>query len=156
MVLWEIIFFVVILKIPVAYVGGVVWWAIKAEPEVSQEDGGSGGGWKAGAAPAAERRALRAPRGTGNVPSGLAGACAGSSRASRVGMSAERRKAGRSDTVAGALFVVGLLAGVVELFFRPFIFAPVGLLAVLTGSMMSGKYRRVSLVAALRARRSAS
>lgn len=30
---WEIIFMLVILKIPVVYIAVVVWWAIKAEPE---------------------------------------------------------------------------------------------------------------------------
>ncbi|MBA2383285.1 MAG: hypothetical protein H0V68_01275, partial [Actinobacteria bacterium] len=29
---WEAIFMLVILKIPVAYLCAVVWWAIKAEP----------------------------------------------------------------------------------------------------------------------------
>jgi hypothetical protein len=66
MVLWEIIFLVVILKIPVAYVGGVVWWAIKAEPEVSQDDGASGGGWKHGRRrpPSGGRSERLAARGT--------------------------------------------------------------------------------------------
>jgi hypothetical protein len=31
-VLWEAIFLLVILKIPVVYLCAVVWWAIKAEP----------------------------------------------------------------------------------------------------------------------------
>jgi hypothetical protein len=31
-VIWEAIFLLVILKIPVIYVGWVVWWAIRAEP----------------------------------------------------------------------------------------------------------------------------
>jgi threonine/homoserine/homoserine lactone efflux protein len=30
--MWELIFFLVILKIPVAYLCWVVWWAIRAEP----------------------------------------------------------------------------------------------------------------------------
>jgi hypothetical protein len=32
-VIWEIVFMMVILKIPIAYMCVVVWWAIKAEPE---------------------------------------------------------------------------------------------------------------------------
>jgi hypothetical protein len=32
-VLWELVFMLVILKIPVVYLCVVVWWAIKAEPE---------------------------------------------------------------------------------------------------------------------------
>ena len=31
--LWELVFMLVILKIPVAYLCAVVWWAIRAEPE---------------------------------------------------------------------------------------------------------------------------
>jgi hypothetical protein len=32
-VVWEAIFLLVILKIPVVYLGCVVWWAIRAEPK---------------------------------------------------------------------------------------------------------------------------
>jgi hypothetical protein len=32
MVVWEIVFMLVVLKIPVVYLGAVVWWAIRAEP----------------------------------------------------------------------------------------------------------------------------
>jgi hypothetical protein len=32
-VVWELIFMLVILKIPVVYLCVVVWWAIRAEPE---------------------------------------------------------------------------------------------------------------------------
>ena len=31
-VVWEIVFMLVILKIPILYLCGVVWWAIRAEP----------------------------------------------------------------------------------------------------------------------------
>ncbi|MHB1243180.1 MAG: hypothetical protein ACYC1P_07265 [Gaiellaceae bacterium] len=31
--LWELVFMLVILKIPVVYLGAVVWWAIRAEPQ---------------------------------------------------------------------------------------------------------------------------
>ncbi|MFO7572289.1 MAG: hypothetical protein R6W48_06790 [Gaiellaceae bacterium] len=36
---WEAVFMLVVLKIPVVYLAGVVWWAIRAEPTA-----GSGGG----------------------------------------------------------------------------------------------------------------
>ena len=35
--MWELIFLLLILKIPMVYVGWVVWWAIKAEPIVGSE-----------------------------------------------------------------------------------------------------------------------
>lgn len=35
---WEAIFMLVVLKLPMVYLAGVVWWAIRAEP---RSDGGS-------------------------------------------------------------------------------------------------------------------
>jgi hypothetical protein len=46
LVLWEIIFVLVVLKIPIAYVCWVIWWAIKAEPELGAEGGTDGVNWK--------------------------------------------------------------------------------------------------------------
>ncbi len=36
---WEIIFMLVILKIPIVYIAVVIWWAIKAEPEPGEYAG---------------------------------------------------------------------------------------------------------------------
>ena len=44
--LWEIIFVLVVLKIPIAYVCWVIWWAIRAEPELGAEGGTDGVNWK--------------------------------------------------------------------------------------------------------------
>lgn len=45
--LWlELIVVLVLLKIPVAYVGWVLWWAIKAEPELGTEGGTEGVNWR--------------------------------------------------------------------------------------------------------------
>ena len=45
--LWEELFVVLILlKIPVAYVGYVLWWSIKAVPEVGTEGGTEGMNWR--------------------------------------------------------------------------------------------------------------
>ncbi len=38
---WETIFMLLILKIPVVYLGCVVWWAIRAKPEPPQEPEGA-------------------------------------------------------------------------------------------------------------------
>jgi hypothetical protein len=35
---WEAIFMLLVLKIPMVYLGAVVWWAVRAEPEAA--DGG--------------------------------------------------------------------------------------------------------------------
>lgn len=63
--LWFTIFFLVILKIPAAYLGYVIWWAVKDPPEPgtdlayvrvpSSEDDGGGTAW-------------RRPRGRGSAP----------------------------------------------------------------------------------------
>jgi hypothetical protein len=42
MELWEILFVVLVLKIPLVYFGYVIWWAIKAEPEVGVSGGTEG------------------------------------------------------------------------------------------------------------------
>jgi len=36
---WEIIFMLVILKIPIVYIAVVIWWAIKAEPDPGEPVG---------------------------------------------------------------------------------------------------------------------
>ena len=45
--LWEELFVVLILlKLPVAYVGYILWWSIKAVPEVGTEGGTEGMKWR--------------------------------------------------------------------------------------------------------------
>ncbi|MBV8395332.1 MAG: hypothetical protein JO064_03635 [Actinobacteria bacterium] len=44
--MWTAIIFLLILKIPIVYVCWVVWWAVKAEPEVGAEGGTEGINWK--------------------------------------------------------------------------------------------------------------
>ena len=55
---WELVFFMVILKIPIVYLGMVVWYAIRAEPkpgegaavtaQLGSDDPGPGPGWGGG------------------------------------------------------------------------------------------------------------
>ncbi len=40
--IWEIVFLMVILKIPIAYLCAVVWWAIRAEPFPDEGTAGAG------------------------------------------------------------------------------------------------------------------
>jgi hypothetical protein len=42
---WELVIVLVVLKIPVFYVGWVLWWAIKAVPELGTEGGADGVNW---------------------------------------------------------------------------------------------------------------
>jgi hypothetical protein len=52
--LWITIWFAVILKIPVLYVGWVIWWAVKDPPEAGSEpaledlEAGGGPEWRRG------------------------------------------------------------------------------------------------------------
>lgn len=42
---WELVIVLVLLKIPVFYVGWVLWWAIKAVPELGTEGGADSVNW---------------------------------------------------------------------------------------------------------------
>ena len=56
-VVWELVFMLVILKIPVVYLCAVVWWAIKAEPRPLE---GAGTVASLGPGPACDWQARRA------------------------------------------------------------------------------------------------
>ena len=51
------------------------------------------------------------------------------------------------DRAAGVLLALGVVAGVVELFYLPFGIGPIAFLAVLIGSAISSKHRRLGLAA---------
>ncbi len=85
MALWEIVFMLVILKIPVAYVGWVMWWSVKAEPEPGVEGGTEGIVWRP--------RRSRPPAGPGR--SGRDSARGAAARGQRR-VSRSRRGAGRT------------------------------------------------------------
>lgn len=61
--MWEIIFMVLVLKIPMIYVCWVVWWAIKAEPEPGTQGGNEGINWKPWQRPAGPRPRRGGPHG---------------------------------------------------------------------------------------------
>ena len=50
------------------------------------------------------------------------------------------------DSASFALFGVALVAGLVQIGYLPFLFGPIGLLAVLIGSGMSARYRRFGML----------
>jgi len=49
------------------------------------------------------------------------------------------------DSASAVMLGVGLLAGVVQLGYRPFLFGPIAMLTMLVGVRMSAKYKRFSL-----------
>ncbi|HWE81532.1 MAG TPA: hypothetical protein VG265_07765 [Gaiellaceae bacterium] len=63
MTLWELVLTLVLLKIPVAYVGWVIWWAIKAEPEVGTQGGTDGVNWQPWRRPSPSDASNRPDRG---------------------------------------------------------------------------------------------
>jgi hypothetical protein len=69
MTLWEIVLMVVVIKIPIAYFLWILWWAIKAEPEVGTEGGTEGVNWAPWRRPPKPIRPERsAPRGLSARP----------------------------------------------------------------------------------------
>ena len=61
--MWLGIVFLVLLKIPILYVCWVVWWAIKAEPEVGTQGGNEGINWKPWQRPPGSRPPRGGPHG---------------------------------------------------------------------------------------------
>jgi len=61
--LWEIVLMLVLLKIPVIYVGWVIWWAIKAEPEIGAQGGTEGVNWRPWRRPSPSTTPARSYRG---------------------------------------------------------------------------------------------
>jgi hypothetical protein len=60
--MWEVIFMLLILKLPLAYVCWVVWWAVKAEPELGA--GGEPTEWQRWRRPSGPRPRRGGPHGT--------------------------------------------------------------------------------------------
>ncbi|HUB76264.1 MAG TPA: hypothetical protein VL977_04360 [Solirubrobacteraceae bacterium] len=44
--MWELIFMLLILKIPMVWIGWVVWWSVRAEPEVAPGGGAAEAEWQ--------------------------------------------------------------------------------------------------------------
>jgi hypothetical protein len=61
--LWEVLFVLLVLKIPVAYVGWIIWWAIKAEPEIGAEGEPFSSPWKPWRHPSGSRPDRKGPHG---------------------------------------------------------------------------------------------
>jgi len=86
--LWAELFVVLILlKIPCFYVFSVIWWAIKAEPELGAEGGTDGINW----------RPWRPPSASSSSPGGRSPRGASSRGRDRVGARAVRRQARMSE-----------------------------------------------------------
>jgi hypothetical protein len=75
--LWEIIVMLVLLKIPIAYIGWVIWWAVKAEPELGAEGGTDGVNWTPWRRPPTRSSPSRPHRGSGERSRERAGQRAG-------------------------------------------------------------------------------
>lgn len=62
--MWEVLFILLVLKIPVAYVGWIIWWAIKAEPELGAEGEPFSSPFKPWRHPSGSRPSRNGPHGT--------------------------------------------------------------------------------------------
>jgi hypothetical protein len=61
---WELLFMMLALKIPIVYLGCVVWYAIKAEPEEPGTEQGDHSIWRPWRRPAGPRPRRGGPHGT--------------------------------------------------------------------------------------------
>ena len=64
--LWEILFLLIILKIPLVWVCWVVWWAIKAEPVVGGDGSNEEFNWRPWSRPPGSRPSRGGPHGRGS------------------------------------------------------------------------------------------
>ena len=136
----------VILKIPVAYVGWVIWWAIKAEPEIGTEGGTEGVNWQPWRRSPSGSPARSAPGRPARRPCSRHAPRGPAATSARKEQAHEQQRRG-ADTAAVVLLAIGLVASVVELFYRPFGIAPIGFLAVLIAAGLSARHRRLGLSA---------
>lgn len=69
---WTFLYLMVFLKLPIAALAWIVWWAIKAEPEPDADDAegtdGGGGGSKRPREPIGPRPRSRGPHGDPGLP----------------------------------------------------------------------------------------
>jgi hypothetical protein len=49
------------------------------------------------------------------------------------------------DSASAVMLSLGLIAGLVQLGYRPFLFGPIAILAMLIGARMSARYKRYSM-----------
>ena len=61
---WALVFMILVLKIPVLYVGAVVWYAIKAEPEPGVDPHQDTSMWRPWSRPGGSRPRRGGPHGT--------------------------------------------------------------------------------------------
>ena len=136
---WEIVFVLVILKLPVAYVCWVIWWAVKSEPELGVE--GENGGEQSWTAWHRRRRGLRGrpAQRTARRPDPHGGA----HTSAREG---DRDVSGR-NTAGGIFGVAALVLGVLGIFFVPFALVPIGVVSLVVAILCSAKYTGLCQVA---------
>ena len=158
-VTWAMIFLLVILKIPIAYLCTVIWWAIKAEhrPEapaalVPALDPTSG-------RPSWQRPARSRPRRPGG-PERRPGPRERPDADVRAPVSSIPESADSfsvTDAIAGAMaagsmllsFIAAGFGIILEVEPRPALLAPVAALVALVAARMSARYQRLAFVAVI-------
>ena len=150
--LWEIIFVLVILKIPIVYVGWVIWWAIKAEPELGAEGGTEGVNWKPWRRPSPTQLARdRAAAASSARVSALAVAPTAArhepeEREHDVRRDHPRQRlTDRRTRIAIVLLAIAAIGAIVAIFFQPFAVGPASLFLAIVGITISVKHRALGL-----------
>ena len=166
---WEIVFLMVILKIPIGYLCFVIWYAVKAEPkpeegagntaELGPDDGGPGRPAPADASRAAPARSSRRP-----VPLLSARAAyrrrARREKATMSDVSAEShvdealpveaqpaRSRASAEVVAGYLAALSIFASVIALAWHPLRIVIPAVILALVASAMGGRENRLARAA---------
>ena len=153
---WALVFMMSLLKIPIIYLGWVVWYAIKAEPEpgVDPHESSAWKPWSRPPRPAGPSgtrpAARRAARHGAAVPVRRVPPGAVESGHERRPTELTERIPARTDApveaVAGLMAAGALFLGVLELAYRPFRLAPVAVILLLAAAVMSKDQQRLIAV----------
>ena len=137
----------VILKLPILYLAGVCYWAVKAEPKPLE---GSPGHSPARAGPrwAAATEAAGAQVARRTEPTRRSGGTCDALEAAGVSTAPlEERRSSGAETVAGFLAAISLTASAIAIVYRPLRLAPFAILIALIASALA-KERHKRLAAA--------
>src|SRR5471030_1006842 len=135
---WELIFMLLILKIPMVYLGFVVWYAIRAEPEAGVEPD-EHSVWHPWRRPTAPRRPAWETRCRPRRPR--------APRYSRPVISGREETRRPAETVAGLMAAGALFIGALELVYRQLRLAPAALILALVATVMSRDQQRLIALA---------
>ena len=156
---WELVFLMVILKIPIVYLGLVVWYAIKAEPDPEE---GAAVTARLGADDPGLRLAgasIRAASGRARTAGPRARIRASRARCARraearapvseLGYETGGRSSRPSETVAGFLASLAIFISLISLAWHPLRLILPSILVALIAAAMAGRKSRLAFAAVM-------